>query len=188
MNEQDAKAALRAQGITNPSKALVENWLRVQCYEEAASPPPAPRVTVVDTQPCISSSVSLEGAPLSEAPHPSSESNLEPLLRERGEFQRPTGPRKAGRPRVEAPWFQALANLMADGSIPLRQALHHLGVQGLTERQMRALYRNSALTKMRLEARQKCLRQGGITPRDRRRYACKGGLHLGVSRQLLRLL
>jgi hypothetical protein len=81
-----------------------------------------------------------------------------------------------------------LASLMADGSIPLRQALLHLGVHGLTERQIRALYRNSALTALRQEARQKWFREGGIRPRDRRRYACKGGERLGISPKLLRLL
>jgi hypothetical protein len=184
MTEQEARSALRAQGITNPSKALIKNWLRVQRYEEAASPPPAPRETVGDMQPCASSSVSLEDS----VGRPSSESNLEPLLRSRGELQRLAGRRKAGRPRVQAPWFQALANLMADSSLSLRQALHHLGVQGLSERQIRALYRNSALTAMRREARQKWFREGGITPRDRRRYACKGGPRLGASPKLLRLL
>jgi hypothetical protein len=186
MNEQEAKAALRAQGITNPSKSLIENWLRVQHYEEAASSLEVPGETVVDMQPCINPSVCLEDS--RNADRPSSESNLEPLLRSRGELQRPAGRRKSGRPRIQAPWFQALATLMADGSISLRQALHHLGVQGLSERQMRALYRNSALTAMRQEARQKWFRQDGITPKDRRRYACKGGLPLGISPKLLRLL
>lgn len=185
MNEQDAKAALRAQGITNPSKALIENWLRVQSYEEAANPPPAPRVTVRDTQPCISSSLSLEETP--SVGRPSSESNLEPLLRERGELQRPAGRRKAGRPRVQAPWFQAVANIMSDGT-SLREALAAVGITGLNARQIRSLYRASALTAMRREARQKWHRQDGLTPRDRRRYACKGGLRLGASRQLLRIL
>jgi hypothetical protein len=185
MTEQEARAALRAQGITNPSKALIKNWLRVQHYEEASSPE-APRVTVGDMQPCVSSSLSLENTPSGD--RPSSESNLEPLLRSRGELQRPQGRRKAGRPRIQAPWFQAVASLMADSSISLRQALLHLGVQGLSERQIRALYRNSALTAMRQEARQKWLREGGLRPRDRRRYACKGGERLGISRQLLRLL
>jgi hypothetical protein len=186
MTEQEARAVLRAQGITNPSKSLIENWLRVQRYEEAASSLEVPRETVEDRQPCINPSVCLKDTRNTD--RPSSESNLEPLLRSRGELQRPAGPRKAGRPRVKAQWFQALANLMADSSISLRQALHHLGVQGLSERQIRALYRNSALTAMRREARQKWLKEGGITPRDRRRYACKGGLRLGISRQLLRLL
>ena len=186
MNESDAKAALRAQGITNPSKSLIENWLRVQQYEEASNQPPAPRVTVGDTQPCISSSLCLENS--RSADRPSSESNLEPLLRDRGELVRERGPRRAGRPRIQAPWFQALANLMADGSISLRLALNHLGILGLSERQIRSLRRSSALTAMRREARQKWFREGGITPKDRRRYACKGGLRLGVSPQSLRLL
>lgn len=187
MNRDDAKTALRAQGITNPSKSLIENWLRVQQYEETASSPQVPGETVGDMQPCISPSVCLEDT-TTNTDRPSSESALEPVLRSRNELKRPAGPRKAGRPRVQAPWFQALAMLMADGSISLRQALSHLGVQGLSERQIRSLYRNSALKAMRHEARQKWLRQDGIRPKDRRRYACKGGLRLGISPQLLRLL
>jgi hypothetical protein len=187
LTRQQALEALRAQGITNPSKSLIENWLCVQQYEETANSPQATGETVGDMQPCISPSVCLEDT-TTGADRPSSESALEPLLRSRNELKRPAGPRKAGRPRVQAPWFQALATLMADGSISLRQALQHLGVQGLSERQIRSLYRNSSLTAMRHEARHEWLRQDGITPRDRRRYACKGGLRLGISPQLLRLL
>ena len=73
MDEQDARAALRAQGITNPSKSLIENWLRVQGHEEAANGPASLGETVGDTQPCTSSSVSLEG--IHQAGRPSSESN-----------------------------------------------------------------------------------------------------------------
>jgi hypothetical protein len=182
MNETDAKAALRAQGIRNPSRQLVEDYMRVQQAEEWALEVPSPYDPSPAENPLRSQSVE------EPKPHPSSESNLEPLLRKRNELQRPTGRRKAGRPRIQAPWFQAVATLMAVGSIPLRQALDHLGVQGLSERQIRSLYRNSVLKEMRQEARQNWLRQGGITPKDRRRYACKGGLPLGISRQLLRLL
>lgn len=185
MTEQDAKAALRAQGITSPSKSLIENWLRVEHYEEAADQPTALKETVGDLQPCIIPSVSLGDTP--SADRPSSESNLEPLLRERGELKRPTGRRKAGRPRMQAPWFQAVATVMSDGT-PLRQALAAVGVQGLTNRQIRALYRNSVLKEMRREARQKWLREWGVAPRSRRRYGCKGGLPLGMSPQLRRIL
>ena len=134
MTEQDARAALRAQGITNPSKALVENWLRVRQYEEAASPPLALKKAVRDMQPCVSSSVSLGGTKTSVG-RPSSESALEPMLRERGELQRPAGRRKAGRPRILAPWFQAVAMRMADGT-PLREALRLTGITGLSAREV----------------------------------------------------
>jgi hypothetical protein len=185
MTEKDARVDLQAQGIRNPSKALIENWLRVKRYEEVASQPPAPGETVGDTQLCISSSVCLEDT--RSAARPSSESALEPLLRERGELQRPAGRRKAGRPSIQAPWFQAVATVMSDGT-PLRQALAAVGVYGLTTRQIRSLYRNSVLKAMRREARQKYLREWGVAPRARRRYGCKGGLPLGVSPQLRRIL
>lgn len=184
MTEQEARTTLRAQGITNPSKALIENWLRVQQYEETASPSPAPRETVRDMQPCISPSVSLEDA--STVARPSSASNLEPLLRERGQLER-EHPRKPGRPRIQAPWFQAVATVMSDGT-PLRQALAAVGVHGLTARQIRSLYRNSVLKQMRHEARQKWLREWGISHRKPARRSCKGCLPLGMSPQLRRIL
>jgi hypothetical protein len=185
MNESDANAALRAQGITNPSKSLIRNWLRVQRYEEKASPPPTLRETVGDMQPCVSSSVSLEDT--TSVGRPSSESALEPMLRERGELARPAGRRKAGRPCVQASWFQAVATVMSDGT-PLRQALAAVGVQGLTASQIRSLYRNSVLKAMRREARQKWLREWGVAPKARRHYACKGGFPLGMSPQMRRIL
>ncbi len=165
MTEQDAKAALRAQGITSPSKSLIENWLRVQQYEEAASPPPPLRETVGDMQPCVSSSVSLEDTKTSVS-RPSSESALEPILRERGELQRPAGRRKAGRPRVQAPWFQAVATAMSDGT-PLRQALAICGIYRLTPKQIRSLYRNRAFQALYKEARRKWLSEYGVKVRPR---------------------
>jgi hypothetical protein len=59
MTEQDSREALQEMGITNPSKALVENWLRVQQYEEAASPPLALKEMIEDMQGCISLTISL---------------------------------------------------------------------------------------------------------------------------------
>lgn len=75
MNESEAKAALRAQGIRNPSQQLVEDYMRVQQTEEWALEVPSLR--------------SVDGIESAEAkpepkPHPSSESNLEQLLREHG--------------------------------------------------------------------------------------------------------
>ena len=91
-----------------------------------------------------------------EKPHPSSESALEPMLRERGQLQRPAGRRKAGRPRVLAPWFQAVAATMADGT-PLREALRLCGISGLSAQQVRALYRNRAFQTLYKEGRRKFL-------------------------------
>jgi hypothetical protein len=184
MTESEAKAALRAQGIRNPNRHLVEDYMRVQQAEEWALEVPE-REPHGQQQTAQEHSPEAQGAP--DRPHPSSESNLEPLLRERGELQRPVGRRRAGRPRVQAPWFQAVATAMSDGT-PLRLALAAVGVHGLSERQIRSLYRNSVLTAMRREARQKWLREWGVVPKARRRYLCKGGPPLGLSRQLRRIL
>ena len=186
MTDQDAIAALREFGITNPSKSLIESWLCVRQYEETASPPPVARETVRDMQRCVSSSASLEDT--TRVGRPSSESSLKPLLRERGELQRQPGLRKSGRPRIIAPWFEALATRMADGT-SMRKALASLGIH-LSQCEMRALYRSRALTAMRREARQKWLREWGIRHRTgtRRPKGCRGADCLGLSRQLLRSL
>jgi hypothetical protein len=76
---------------------------------------------------------------------------------------------------------------MSDGT-SLRQALAAVGIHGLTARQIRSLYRNSVLKAMRREARQKWLREWGVAPKARRRYACKGGFPLGMSPQMRRML
>lgn len=154
MTEKEARATLRAQGITNPSKTLVENWLRVQQYEEAASPPPAARETVRDMQPCISPTLSLEETP--SAGRPSSESNLEPILRERGQLQRQPGPRRPGRPRIIASWFPKVAEAMTDGT-SLETALAMNGITNLSKSEIRACYRNKTLQAMYQEARRKFL-------------------------------
>lgn len=186
MTEKDAKDALRGQGITNPSKALIENWLRAQHYEESASPPPAPRETVRDMQPCISPSLSLADA--SSVARPSSASSLEPMLRERGQLQRDHS-RKPGRPRILAPWFEAVATVMSDGT-PLRQALGTVGIHGLTERQIRSLYRNRAFQALYQETRRKWWAEVGVRHRRPtvRPKGCKGADCLGLSRELLRSL
>jgi hypothetical protein len=173
MTEHDARNALRELGIDHPSRQLVENWLRTNTQ-------PEPRQTEQEPH-------SIERSDGEPRPHPSSKSNIEPVLRERGELERPAGRRKAGRPRIQAPWFQAVAIAMSDGT-PLRQALAAVGVHGLTARQLRSLYRNSMLTAMRREARQKWLREWGVAPKARRRYACKGGFPLGMTPQMRRIL
>jgi hypothetical protein len=158
MNKSEARAALRAQGIRNPSPQLVSDWLRMQQAQEWALELPGASAAEAQGQP--------ETPPASapDAPHPSSESNLEPLLRERGQLERPAGPRKAGRPRVLAPWFSAVANVMSDGT-PLREALSICGIHGLTECQIRALYRNRAFQAMYKETRQKWQRELGFRHR-----------------------
>jgi len=187
MNEAESKAALRAQGIRNPSRQLVEDYMRVQQAEDWALEVPEPVSQQPQEQQTKQEPPSPNPADTSRRPHPSSLSNLEPLLKDRGELVRERGPRRAGRPRIQAPWFQAVATFMSDGT-SLREALAAVGITGLTARQIRSLYRNSTLTEMRRKARQKWHRYDGIRPRDRRRYACKGGLPLGISRQLRRVL
>jgi hypothetical protein len=188
MNESDAKAALRAQGIRNPSRQLVEDYMRLQRAQDWALEVPErlPREPQRQQQAEQEAHAPNPGEH-TERPHASSESNLAPLLRDRGELVRDRGPRRAGRPRVSAPWFQAVATAMSDGT-PLRQALAAVGVHGLTERQIRSLYRNSALTAIRREARQKWLREWGVTPKARRHYGCKGGEPLGMSPKMRRIL
>jgi len=177
MNEADARAALRAQGITNPSKGLVENWLKVH----EASPHSVQEAQEPQQQPALDK-------PPEQEPRerPSSRSTLEPHLRESGQLERPAGPRKAGRPRILAPFFQCLATAMSDGT-PLREALSRCGVHGLSPREIRALYRNRALRTMREEARQKWLREWGIRPKrpTARPKGCRGGDCLGAKLRAL---
>jgi len=187
MNDSDAKTALREMGIRNPSRQLVEDYIRVQQAEEWALEVPKPSSQQPQEQQIQQQAHSPNPAEPSHRPHPSSQSNLAPLLKDRGELAREHGPRRAGRPRVQAPWFQAVATIMSDGT-SLREALAAVGITGLTPPQIRSLYRSTVLTDMRRQARQKWLRHDGLRPRDRRRHACKGGLRLGISPQLLRIL
>jgi hypothetical protein len=164
LNKSDAKAALRAQGIYSPSSKLVEDYMRVQQAEEWALEVPSPLLRS-KAKPERSSLEQIEQEAsnpnsIESRPHPSSESNLEPLLRERGELQRPAGRRKAGRPRVLAAWYQAVATRMADGT-PLRKALALCGIYGLAPKQLRSLYRNRSFQALYKEARRKFLSDYG---------------------------
>ncbi len=195
MNESEARAALRAQGITNPSKALVENWLRVQQAQEWALEVPersqtAPieaeqGYTVPDSTQC--NWPLPNSAPGHSEGRKSSKSNLVPLLRQRGDLVRPRGPRKRGRPRVEAAFFPRLALLMS-GGLSLGTALAAVGVHGLSRAQLRSLYRNTQLREMREEARQKHDREWGVKHRKPARRACKGGDRLGMDWKFRRTL
>jgi hypothetical protein len=184
MTKQEAVEALRTQGIRNPSRQLVEDYMHIEQDQDWALELPD-SAQEVRSEP----SSRTEQEPTGARPHPSSESNLEPILRDRGELERPEGRRKAGRPRIQAPWFQAVATAMSDGT-PLRQALAAVGISGLTARQIRALYRNRVLKEMRREARRKWEREWGIRRRTptRRPKGCRGGDCLGLSEQLRRIL
>lgn len=179
MTRQEAIAALRAQGIHNPSPQLVEDYMRVQQAEDWALelPDSAPEPPTEAAQ-----EPSSPGSAGSENPAPprptSSRSNLKPLLRERGELERPAGRRKSGRPRIVASFFPALARLMSDGT-SLRAALGKLGIYGLSAKELRSLYRNRELRKLREHERLKFQSEFGL----RKRRTVRKGL-----RQLLRSL
>jgi hypothetical protein len=172
LTRQEAIQALRAQGIRKPSRQLVKDYMRVQQAEEWALEVPSPSLKGAQEPSSPSSAGSASPTPL----RPSSRSNLKPMLQERGELLR-EHPRRAGRPRVLAPWYQAVATVMADGT-PLRQALSRCGIYGLTPKQLRNLYRNRAFRALYKEARRKWLSEDGVRLRPRRK-----GL-----RQLLRSL
>ena len=147
MNEQDAKAALRVLGIRNPSRALIQNWLRSQTAEieqgVAVQVPEARSVEIgVD-------------APEKAAETHSSESKLLPRLREEGTLERPSGRRKPGRPRIIASWFPKVAGTMADGT-SLRTALAMNNLK-LSKSEVRACYRNRTLRALYTETRRRYL-------------------------------
>lgn len=174
MNESDARAALAALGIKNPSRQLIQDWLRANSQPE----PP----TEAEQSPSAKNE-----SPALPRP-PSSRSNLKPTLVQRGELVRERGPRRAGRPPVIAPWYQAVATRMADGT-PLREALALCGIYGLTPKQIRSLYRNRAFQALYRAAREKYQREFGFRHRSRqaRPKGCKGADCLGASlRKMLR--
>lgn len=179
MTRQEAIAALRAQGIRNPSQQLILDCIRANSTQEWAlelpdnAPAPPTEAQQEPTGP---------GSGESENPAPprptSSKSNLKPLLRDRNELVRPAGKRKAGRPRVVAAFFPALARLMSDGT-SLRAALGKLGIYGLSAKELRSLYRNRELRQLREHERLKFQSEYGL----RKRRTARKGL-----RQLLRSL
>jgi hypothetical protein len=71
---------------------------------------------------------------------------LEPLLSEQEAFLRQPGPRKPGRPRIVASWFEKVANTMADGT-SLKAALV-INRLTLSKGEIRACYRNKTLQAM----------------------------------------
>lgn len=176
MTRKAALEALRAQGIRNPSPQLIEDYMRVQQAEEWVLEVPSPslRPDCAEAEP-------------ETRPHPASESNLEPLLRSRGELQKPAGRRKGGRPRIQAIWFPCVARAMANDT-PLRLALSICGIHGLSAKELRSLYRSRALCELRERERQKWEREGGMRYSRRTHRACKGGLPLGMSPELRRIL
>ncbi len=192
MTRQEAIEALRAQGIRNPSEQLISDWMRVQQAQDwALEVPERSQTAAIEAEQGYTVPDSTQSNwPLpNSAPErrKSSKSNLVPLLRQRGELVRPRGPRKRGRPRVEAAFFPRLALLMS-GGLSLGTALAAVGVHGLSRAQLRSLYRSTQLREMREEARQKHDREWGVQHRKPARRACKGGDRLGMDWKFRRTL
>ena len=145
MNESEARAALQAMGIRNPSEQLISDWMHVQQAQDwALEVPERSQTAPIEAE----QGYTVPDGTQSNWPLPysaperrkSSKSNLVPLLRQRGELVRPRGPRKRGRPRVEAAFFPRLALLMS-GGLSLGTALAAVGVHGLSRAQLRSLGR-----------------------------------------------
>jgi hypothetical protein len=143
MNEKDAKAALSAIGIT-PNAGLIRNWLRANTHEEQNEP-----LTVVGGFHAGERSTEIHQQ------SGSGKSRLEPVLRETGTWKRQPTPRKHGRPRIVASWFEKVAATMADGT-SLKAALVMNGLK-LSKSEVRACYRNKTLKAMYQEARRRYL-------------------------------
>lgn len=137
MHESDARAALIAMGIA-PTRELIRNWLAA----EAAG----------DEEQSGGRSQPQQPGGAASPTHPGSKSLLEPLLRRQGTLEK----RRAGRPRIIASWFPAVAQTMADGT-SLRTALAINGIHGLSKSELRGCYRNLSLKALYQEARRRFL-------------------------------
>jgi hypothetical protein len=144
MNEQDARTALLGIGIS-PNGELVRNWLRANGDDEEEDALPT------DHQP--DGRAHRPPAADTALARPNSKSSLEPLLRESGQLERPQGPRKPGRPRIVASWFEKVAITMADGT-SLKAALVMNGLK-LSKSEVRACYRNKTFQAMYQETRRR---------------------------------
>ena len=150
MNESQARRALIELGI-RPTRQLIENWIRADEAERLLES--GDRLAVVAAfEPTDDAA---EAAPDSQHPQGYSKSNLEPILRDQGTLEKPPKKRKAGRPRIVASWFPAVAKTMADGT-SLRTALA-INRLSLSKREMRACYRNRTFQAMYHEARRRFL-------------------------------
>jgi hypothetical protein len=154
MNERHARAVLRELGIKNPSPSLIENYLRVEDADNNEGVGGSERVIVTPCEPTTSEPIAAREE--SDQPAHTSKSRLFPILRESGELIRPPGPRRPGRPRIVAGFFERLADAMKDGT-SLKSALVICGINGLCKSERRALYRNRAFREMYQEARRKFL-------------------------------
>jgi hypothetical protein len=155
VNESDAKAAFRAMGITSPSRTLIQMWLSAARAQSQVPAQPEPQPA--ENLPPKGEAVSSPDPPATTgiASPPRGKSLLEPILREQNALPEPPKRRKAGRPRIVASWFPAVAKTMADGTT-LRVALAINGLR-LTANEMRARYRNRAFQALYQETRRRYL-------------------------------
>jgi hypothetical protein len=153
MNEQDARTALIAMGIV-PTRSLIEAYIKSCQAEEAEKVGLASPMAATEPPTAM---------PHTPAPPQHArgygKSLLEPVLQEHGTLEKPLGRRKAGRPRVIASWFPAVAQTMADGT-SLRTALriNHIS---LSRSEIRSCYRNTTLRALYIEARRKYFLEHG---------------------------
>ena len=131
-----------------PTRALIEAYVKSRQAEDVeqavlASPiPPADQPTGMSQT---------RAGP--QNPRGYSKSLLEPILREQGTVEGSAGRRQAGRPRIIASWFLAVAQTMADGtSLRTALAIHQLN---LSRSEIRACYRNTTLRALYQEARRR---------------------------------
>ncbi len=81
-------------------------------------------------------------------------------------------PRKRGRPPTEPDWLKQIATLVAEGT-PLRKAFWRLGMYGVTERQLKNVYRWVRFRQYYEEARLEYFRQWGQVPSRSRTSAAE---------------
>jgi hypothetical protein len=137
-----------------PNRDLIRNWLRANAEDEEEGS------VIYGGHMSGSSGTDSSGSPSAatveaERQTPSSKSRLEPVLREAGQLERQPGPRKRGRPRIVASWFEKVAQTIADGT-SLKMALAMNGIRYLS-RSVRACYRNRTLRALYTEARRRYL-------------------------------
>jgi hypothetical protein len=136
-----------------PTRGLIEAYVK-SCQAEEAE-----HMVLASQIPATEPPTAIPQTPHPQHPRGSSKSLLEPILQEQGTGEKPLGRRKAGRPRVIASWFPAVAQTMADGT-SLRTALriHHIT---LSKSEIRACYRNTTLRALYTEARRKYFLEHG---------------------------
>jgi hypothetical protein len=165
MNESDARAHFRAMGIPSPSQCLVDAWLRaIEVEQQMAEAEKTPTAKAENPAANTNGGPAVSQAEPIKAP-PRGRSVLEPILRDQNALQESPRRSKAGRPRIVASWFPAVAKTMADGTA-LRMALLLNGLS-LSNLEIRRLYRLVEFRRLyRLERRMYQLEKWGRIPQD----------------------